>query len=182
MQTRLMVIAEVTFENAAQMFVIENDHVVEALATYAANESLGIWILPGASRSREHFFDAHSFNTVAEVATVNSVSITDQIAWRTVFRKCFNHLLRSPSSSRMVSDIKVNHSAPFMRQNNEHKQYAEPGCRHREEVDRDQIANVIVQEGTPRLGRRCAALRHQSGNSTFGNVDAEFEQFAMNSW
>src|SRR5438034_2956087 len=177
-----MIIAKVTFKNAAQMFVMEYDHVTEALTTYASDHPLGVRILPWTAWGRPYFPNAHSLDSVLEVLPISSISITNQIARRLIFRKGFDDLLRRPSRRRMFGDIEVNHSASFVRQHNEHKQHAQSGCRHSEEVDRHEIADVIVEAGSPRLGRCRAAFRHQTGNRTFRNFDSEFKQFPMNSW
>src|SRR5437879_10518070 len=77
--------------------------------------------LPRAAWGRSYFPNAHSLNSVLEVLPINSISITNQIARRLIFRKGFDDLLRRPSRRRMFGDIEVNHSASFLGQNNEHK-------------------------------------------------------------
>src|SRR5437870_3974062 len=176
-----MIIAKVTLKNAAQMAVVEHDHVIEALTTYASNHPLGVRILPRASWSRPHFPNAHSLNSVLEVLPIDSISITNQITWGLILRKGFDDLLCRPRRRRMLGHIKVKDSAAFVRQNNEHKQHAQSGRRHGEEVDRHEVAYVIVEEGSPRLRRRGAPFRHQPGHCTFGNLDSQLEQFPMNS-
>src|SRR6267378_788093 len=176
-----MIIAKVTLKNAAQMAVVENDEVIEALTTYASNHPLGVRILPRASWSRPHFPNAHSLNSVLEVLPIDSISITNQIARRLILRKGFDNLLCRPSRCRMFGDIKMDQSASFVRQNNEHKQYAQSSRRYREEVDRHEIAYVIIEEGSPSLRRRGPSFRYESGNCTFGNLDSQLEQFPMNS-
>src|SRR2546425_12583287 len=163
-----MIIAKVTLENAAQMAVVENDQVIEALTTYASNHPFGVRIVPRASGSRPHFPNTHSLNSMLEVLPIDSISITNQIAGRLILRKGFNDLLCCPRRRRMFGHIKVNDSAAFVRQNNEHKQHVQPSGRYGEEVDRHEVAYVIVEEGSPRLGRRGAPFRHESGNGTFG--------------
>src|SRR6266446_9692968 len=163
-----MIIAKVTFKNATQMAVAKNDHVIDALTTYASNHPLGVRILPRASWSRPHFPNAHSLNSVLEVLPIDSISITNQIAGRLILRKGFDDLLCRPRRRRMLGHIKVNDAATFVRQNNEHKQHVQPSGRNGEEVDRHEVAYVIVEEGSPRLGRRRAPFRHESGNRTFG--------------
>ncbi len=162
-----MIIAKVTLKNAAQMAVVENDQVIEALTTYASNNPFGVWILPRASWSRPHFPNTHSLDSVLEVLPIDSISITNQIAGRLILRKGFDDLLCRPRRRRMFGHIKVNDSAAFVRQNNEHKQHVQPSGRYGEEVDRHEVAYVIVEEGSPRLGRRGAPFRHESGNRTF---------------
>ena len=74
----------------------------------------------------------------------------------------------------------MNHAAAFMRQDNEHEQDPRFRRRNREEIDRNQIVDVILQEGSPRLGRRRVPSRHQAGNRPFRNPNSQFEQFPMN--
>src|SRR2546425_154712 len=181
MRSGFLIIAKVTFQNAAQMSVAEHDHVTETLAPDASNESLRERILPRASWSRPYFSNAHSLNSFLEIVAIDSVSITNQITRHLLLRKCFDHLLCRPSRRRMLGDIKVNHSPSFMRQNNKHKQHTQPGCRYREEVDRHEIADMVVQKGSPSLGGASAPFRHESGNGTFGNLDSQLEQFPMDS-
>src|SRR2546426_4935508 len=164
------------------MFVVENDYVIEAFAADASDDSLRIRILPRASWSRPHFPNTHSLNSVLEVFPIDSISIMNQIARCLIIRKCSDDLLCRPSRLRMFGHIKVNDSASFMRQHNEYKKHAQSSSRYREEVDRHEIADVIVEEGSPRLGRCRAGFRYQTGNRTFRNFDSEFKQFPMNSW
>src|SRR5438128_9549725 len=159
------------------MFVVGNDYVIEAFAADASDDSLRIRILPRASWSRPHFPNTHSLNSVLEVLPIDSISITNQIAGRLILRKGFDDLLCRPCRRRMFGHIKVNDSAAFVRQNNEHKQHVQPSRRYGEEVDRHEVAYVIVEEGSPRLRRRAAPFRHESGNRTFGSLDSHLEQF-----
>jgi hypothetical protein len=43
-----MVIAEIRRQRSLEVASVQNDVVVEALPSDRANESLGVWILPGA--------------------------------------------------------------------------------------------------------------------------------------
>jgi len=50
---------------------------------------------------------------------------------------------------------------------------------HGEEIDGDQLLGAILQECAPGLRRRFAAAHHVFADAAFTDVDAEFEQFAM---
>jgi hypothetical protein len=50
---------------------------------------------------------------------------------------------------------------------------------NREEVDGDQLLGVIVQKCAPALGRRPAAAHHVFAYAAFPDVDAQFEQLAV---
>jgi hypothetical protein len=51
--------------------------------------------------------------------------------------------------------------------------------RYREEVDRDQISDVIIEKRSPRLGWGGVPFRHKPGNRTLENLDSQLQQFAM---
>src|SRR5947208_7338740 len=103
------------------MFVVENDYVIEAFGADASDDSLRVRILPRASWSRPHFPNTHSLDSVLEVLPIDSISVTNQIAGRLLFRKGFDNLLCRPRRRRMFGHIKMNDSAAFVRQNNEYK-------------------------------------------------------------
>src|SRR6516162_5111353 len=131
------------------MFVAKHDHVIKTLAADASNHSLGVRILPRASRGRPYLLHAHSLNSILEILAIDPISISNQITRRLGFWKGFDHLLCRSSCSRMFGDIEVNQSASFVRQNNEHKQHTQSGRRYCEKIDRHEIANMIVQKGSP---------------------------------
>ena len=48
-----------------------------------------------------------------------------------------------------------------------------------EEIDGDQLLDMIFEEGAPSLRRRFMAVQHVLADAALSNVDAKFEQFAM---
>src|SRR5215831_15636062 len=62
----LVIVAEIIFEQSAQMVVIEDDHMIQALATNASDHPLDIAILPRTPWCNENFFDTHSFDSRGE--------------------------------------------------------------------------------------------------------------------
>ena len=48
-----------------------------------------------------------------------------------------------------------------------------------EEVDGDQLREVVLQESAPSLRRRFTAAHHVFADTTLADLDAEFEQFAV---
>ena len=46
MRSRLMVISKIRRKHATQVTLVENDHVVETLATDRANDALDVGVLP----------------------------------------------------------------------------------------------------------------------------------------
>ena len=57
-RSRFMVVAEIRRQSSLEMAGVQDDVVVEALSSDRADESLGIWILPGTSRCRQYLHGA----------------------------------------------------------------------------------------------------------------------------
>src|SRR5467141_2673444 len=114
MSPGIQIVTEVSFENPSQMRLSKHDDVVEAFPANTSNQTLGKRILPRTPWNSEHFRDSHALNPVSEVAAVNSVPITDQIAGRRVFWKCFDDLLCGPFCRGMLRNIEVQHAATLM--------------------------------------------------------------------
>ena len=66
-----------------------------------------------------------------------------------------------------------------MRQRYEDIENSKGVGRHHEEVRRDQLLRVVVQESPPRLGRRFSLTNHVLGHGGLGYFDPELEQFPM---
>ena len=84
--------------------------------------------------------------------------------WSHVPREGLGNLLGRPFRGRMVGDVEMNHTAPMMGQNHKHKEDSKAYRWYHEEIRRDQLPQVGVKEGTPRLGRRFSGALHVLGN------------------
>ena len=164
------------------MLLSENDHVVQTVSADGTDQPLDVGPLPGACRSREDLLNAQAANTPAKVAPVDFVSISQQVAVRRRFRKSLDHLLAGPESCGMLRHVGVNDPSPMMGQYYEYAPPPKADRRHGEEIHRDHIPDVVVQEGPPSLGRGLPVPRHQAGNRALGDLDSQLEQFAVKAW
>jgi len=64
----------------------------------------------------------------------------------------------------MGGDVEMNHAAPMMGQNYEDKQNSKAHGRHHEEIRRDELLQVTVEERMPRLGGRFSGTLQVLGN------------------
>ena len=80
----------------------------------------------------------------------------------------------------MLRYIEMQHLATTMFQHQEHKQHLHRDRRYGEEVYRDHLTKVIVQEGLPGLAGSSRQLAEQPGDGPFGDLDAEHLQLAVN--
>ena len=65
-----------------------------------------------------------------------------------------------------------------------HKDKEHPKCQRwdHEEIDRDELADMIRQEGTPGLGRRGPTAYHVCSDRGFSDLDAKLQQLAVDAW
>ena len=79
----------------------------------------------------------------------------------------------------MGSNTEVKNAAAVMGQHKEHVKNLKTDGGDGEEIDGDQLLGMILKEGTPSLRRRFAAARHVFADTALSDLDAQFEQFAM---
>ena len=99
-------------------------------------------------------------DTTVEVASVDLISVSPQVTRCRVPRKGVEHLLCRPLGRRMFRHFEMNDTATVVAKHYEDKKNAEGCGRHREEVYRRQVAQMIVEKAPPRLGRwlRCRTM------------------------
>src|SRR5438132_3892580 len=160
------------------MSLVQDDDVVEKLAADGADHPLGERVLPGGAWCRKKLSDAHALHASPKLATVDAISIAEEIAWRRIVGKGFDNLLRRPSGSGRVRDVEVYDSSSMVQQDHEHVEDSECHSRHDEEVDGDKIGDVIFEEGPPGLRGRFRTARPT--NRALRDVETELEELAMN--
>ncbi len=79
----------------------------------------------------------------------------------------------------MSRDVKVDNAPSIMCQNDKHEQNFKPDGVDGEEVNRNQLRYVIVEERSPRLRWWPPMADHVFGNRSLGDLNSEFEQFAV---
>ena len=68
-----------------------------------------------------------------------------------------------------------------MRENEEDVENAEGDCRDGKEIYRGKLFGVVLQKCAPCLRGRFGISDHVFSDSCLGDVDSQFDQFAMNS-
>jgi hypothetical protein len=82
----------------------------------------------------------------------------------------------------MCRDVHVDDAASVVRQHHEHKQHAKRGGGDREEVDRGELGDLIIEESAPRLGRETTVPPEILRHGGLRHLDAEFLQLAVDAW
>ena len=73
----------------------------------------------------------------------------------------------------------MKNAAAVVGQHQEHVKNLETDGRDGEKINGDQLLGMILKEGTPSLRRWFAATRHVFADAALSDLDAQFEQFAM---
>ena len=176
-----VIVRDVAGQDAAQVLFTKDEDVIETLAPDGADEPLRERVLPRAVRRGQDFTDSHALHALPEHVTVDRVSIAEEVERGGVVREGVHDLLGRPRSAGMLGQVEVDDASAIVSEHDEDEEHPQARGRHREEVDGDQVQDVVGEERSPGLGRRCAPLREQSGDRSLGHLDSQFEEFAMDS-
>src|SRR5215813_11411108 len=105
------------------------------------------------------------------VVTVDAISISYQIVRRIPIGEGLDDLLGGPGRGGMLSDIEVQYLATTVFQYDEHEQHPQSDRRHREEIDRHQLVEVVMKKGLPRLSWWPKECAEHSGDRALGDLD-----------
>ncbi len=110
----------------------------------------------------------------------DGIAVAQQVARQLVEGKGLSQLLPRPLRGRVRGHVAVQNAPSVMGQNQKHIENLETYGRHSEEVDRDQLLGVILQERAPGLRRRLATAHHVFADAGLADVDAQLEQLPVN--
>ena len=133
---------------------MEHEHMVQALAPNRTNDALDVGPLPGGSRGAQHLVDTHVSHLSPEGIAEDSIAVAQQVARKLIKGERFSQLLSGPLRGWVGGHIEVENAPAVMSQHQKHVKNLETNGGHSEEVDRDQLLGVILQERAPGLRRR----------------------------
>src|SRR5450631_623709 len=175
-----VVVGEIGFQDPMEMAFTEDDDMVETLPPYGSHEAFSVRILPRRPRCGKNFFDAEALDATTELFAENAVAVADHEPGRRVLGERLDDLLGGPCRAGVLGDAEVKNAAAVVGQDEEDIENPKRRSGHREEIDRCQRADVVVEEGAPRLRMWLTRLyRHEAGHASLTDVDAEFEQLSV---
>src|SRR5215469_17124950 len=136
--------------------------MIQAVTPDGSDQPFHVGPLPWTCWRAEDFLDAHASDSLLELTPIDLVTIAQQVAWCGIFGKRLYHLLSCPTSRRMLRHVEVNDAPAMMSQHDKHEQHPKADGRHGEEVDRDEMLDMVVQESPPGLGRGLPVFRHEA--------------------
>ena len=113
-----------------QRGLVQNDHVIEALAAKGADDAFRVGTLPRGLRCRKNFLDSHSVYFLRKLIAEDPVAIPKQVPRDLLKGKGLPELPGGPLGHRMGSDVEVQDPPSVVSQHQEHVQDLKPDRRH----------------------------------------------------
>jgi hypothetical protein len=122
---RGVVVGEVGTQEPAEMRLVQNEEVVEALAANGADDPLDKRVLPGRARGDADLVDPHPFDSPHELLAVDRVSITKQESRSRIVRERLDDLLSGPDCRRVIGDVEMEELAAIVPEDDEDEEEPE---------------------------------------------------------
>ena len=158
-----VIVRDVAGQDATQVVFAEDENMMQTLAPDRPDEPLREGILPRAVRGREDFLDPQALYSVPKRLAVNAVTVAQEIGRRGVVREGFHDLLSGPLGGGMLGHIEMDDAPAMVSEYEENEEDTQVRGGNRAEVERDEVPDMVGEEGPPGLRRQGAPLRHQPG-------------------
>src|SRR6202043_299527 len=104
MRSNAIVIGRIVFQNPAQMFLAQDNDVVQTLTPDRSDHPFGKAVLPRRGRCNWLISDTHGTQSARDDSAVDSIPISDQIARSAIPRKRRGDLTCNPLRRRVGCD------------------------------------------------------------------------------
>src|SRR5882724_4170258 len=104
MRSSAVIIVRIVFQNPTQMFLAQDNDVVQTLAPDRSDQPFGKAILPRRGRCNWLISDTHGTQSARDDSAVDSIPISDQIARSAIPRKRRGDLTCNPLRRRVGCD------------------------------------------------------------------------------
>jgi hypothetical protein len=95
--------------------------------------------------------NSHPGYPAPKVFPENTIPISQQIPWCRLKGEGFDYLLCGPLRRGLVGYIEMKNRATLVGQHDEDIEDTKGGCGYRKEINGDQVGEVIIEKGPPRL-------------------------------
>src|SRR5215469_11452647 len=182
MRPYLVEIGHIGMEHTVELPLLQDEQVIEALASHTAQEALTDGIGSRRVVGRFEDLDATGLGNPRESHAKLAIVIPDEILRPHTKGRSFAKLLGHPGVSGRACHADVDHLTRVQEGVEEGKQRAEEQVSHRKKVAGPDLLGMGTQERLPGLSMwSCGAhSSHVFLNSALTNVDAQLEQFATN--
>src|SRR6476620_7571134 len=182
MRSDVVIIACVRSQDPAQMCLIENDDMIQALVANRSDQPFGEAVLPGRSWRGRRVPDAHGAQSACDDAAKDLIPIADEVARRLIPRKSLRYLTSNPFCHRVCCDVDPDQVSAVEPDDDEGIEQVETDSWNNEQVHGGNVRRVVTQEGSPSLAGRSSPLDHVLGDTRLRDLKPKLEQFAVNAW
>src|SRR5216684_6559433 len=105
MRSSAVVIGRIVFQNPAQMFLAQDNDVVQTLAPERSDQPFGKAILPRRSWCDRLVPNAHGAQSACDDGTIDAIPVPDHVTRGTVPRKSLGELPCDPLRRRVGCDV-----------------------------------------------------------------------------
>src|SRR5215207_1498294 len=178
-RSRVRVVRDVRSKHAAEMSLIDDDDVVQTLATDRPDDAFDVGILPGRAWRGADGCQTERFGGAAERRVEGRVTVVQEESRGGVVREALAKLLAGPRGCRLPRHVEVHDAAPIVGEDDEDEEDPAGECGDCEEVDRDRGAEMVLKEGAPALRGWPRSARHLPRNRPLRDLEPQLQQFPM---
>src|ERR1700737_1621711 len=165
MRSNAVVIGRIAFQNPAQMFLAQNNDVVQTLAPDRSDQPFGKAVLPRRGQCNWLISDTHGTQSARDDSAVDSIPSSGQIGRRAIPRKSLGDLTCNPLRRRVGCDADPDEISSIKPYDDEAIQQLKANGRHYEQIHGGDVRRVVSQKGPPFLTWRAASLDHVLGDT-----------------
>src|SRR3989449_4966052 len=153
--------------------------MVKAFPPQRANHPLRIGVLPWRAWRNDRLPDVQQPRLTRKSFAIDLIPVPDQMPRALFLPARLDQLSCRPFRRRVLGDIEMHQPAPAVAQHDQHKEHSKGRCRHREEIQRDQIPGMVHQKCAPCLRRRPPRPEHVLRNCRLRDRHAQLQQLAV---
>src|ERR1700716_3518256 len=164
-------IVRIVLQNPTQIFLAQDNDVVQTLAPDRSDQPFGKAVLPRRGRCNWLVSDTHGTQSARDDSTVDSIPISDHIARSAIPRKCLGDLTCNPLRRRVGCDADPDEISAIKPNDDEAIQQLKTNGRHYEQIHGGDVRRVVSQKGpllAARGGKQAPAGLKVMGTS--GNI------------
>src|SRR6201993_255985 len=105
MRSHAVVIVGIVFQNPTQMFLVQDNDVVQTLTPDRSDQPFGKAVLPGRGWCDRLVPDGHGAQSAPDDAAIDPIAIADEVVRNLIPRKCLGYLTCNPFGRRMCCDV-----------------------------------------------------------------------------
>src|ERR1700738_477991 len=182
MRSHAVVIVRIVCQNPAQMFLVEDNEVMQTLTPDRSDQPFSKAILPRRGCCNGPIPDAHGAQSACDDRTIDAIPVADHVARSFIPRECFCDLARNPFRGRMCCDADPDQLSAVEPDDDEGIEQVETDRWNNEQVHGGNVRRVVTQESSPPLAGWRPSFDHVLCDARLRDFKPKLEQFAVDAW